>query len=161
MKPIVIKNNKVYANLDLSYSIASLSKFDVLYEHCHIQEHFYHPRGKIRRVKAGDRKNYHSSALIELRMEFVPYCGCKIDEQINPAVGMEEGSKSEQDIIYKWHFAHRHGFPTKLSGSGRGQSERFYDILNHPLSYLLMCNEHHELYDEETGEWKNPKNNKS
>ena len=160
MKALILKNNILTANLDLSYSLKNLSKFDILYDHYHTEEHFYHPRGKIKKVRVDDKKSYHASGMVELRMEFIPFCGCEMNEINNPPVGMDNDGKSEQDIIYKWHFAHRHGFRTDLSGSGRGEANRFYDIVNHPLSYILMCNEHHELYDEETGEWKN-KNNKS
>ena len=52
-------------------------------------------------------------------------------------------------------FSHRHGFPSKVDGTGRGLSVRVYDIVNNPLSYILQCEKCHEDYDRETREWKN------
>ena len=52
-------------------------------------------------------------------------------------------------------FSHRHGFPSNLKGLGRGLPERIYDIVNHPLSYILQCEKCHEDYDSDTREWKN------
>lgn len=43
-------------------------------------------------------------------------------------------------------FAHRHGMET-LQGSGRGLSERIYDIRRNPLNYLLLCKDCHRVYD--------------
>ena len=116
--------------------------------------------GKVKKIKKGDLKSINSSLIIELRKQFYPVC-CNYDDydpETNPAVGMMPGKSSSRDIIYKWNFVHRHGFPSDIGGSGRGQSAKAYDIINHPLSYMMMCNEHHEEYDRENGEWKNPKN---
>jgi len=47
------------------------------------------------------------------------------------------GSKQELQ------FAHR--MPTPLCGkNSRGSAERYYDILNHPLAYLLLCRYCHD-----------------
>lgn len=113
-------------------------------------------------TKSGKPKSIYASRIIELRKQFIPFCGCEIEEpEINEIVDMEENPDSSQDYIYEWHFAHRHNFPSNIKSSGRGQSKKFYDIYNHPLSYLLMCNVHHEEYDRENGEWRNPKNRKN
>ena len=37
---------------------------------------------------------------------------------------------------------------TDLNGRGRGRHERYYDILNNPKSYRLVCWTHHRLMDE-------------
>jgi predicted restriction endonuclease len=34
-----------------------------------------------------------------------------------------------------------------LNGRGRGRKERYYDVIRNPTSYLLMCKDHHEMYD--------------
>lgn len=38
---------------------------------------------------------------------------------------------------YRLEFAHIK--PTELKGEGRGRKERYYDILNNPDSYILLC----------------------
>lgn len=160
-KPIQISGNKVIALLDSEYSLKSLGTMEVN-KYYHKQSMTTHAHGKTVRKKKGSQKSRISSFIIELRKEFYPVC-CEDDEynpEENPPLYMPEGSSSKRDIVYKWNFVHRHGFPSNLSGSGRGQGNKAYDILNHPLSYMLMCNEHHEKYDRENGEWKNPKNHK-
>ena len=37
--------------------------------------------------------------------------------------------------------------PTGLSGMGRGRKERFYDLLRHPDSYIVLCHGCHEAMD--------------
>jgi predicted restriction endonuclease len=46
---------------------------------------------------------------------------------------------------YELQFAHIK--PTELNGRGRGRKERYYDVIRNPTSYLLMCKDHHEMYD--------------
>ncbi len=38
--------------------------------------------------------------------------------------------------------------PTGLNGTGRGRKERYYDIVNHKDSYVLLCRKHHKEYDQ-------------
>jgi len=108
-------------------------------------------------------KSLYASQIIDLRFQYQPFCHDEPDfnPNINEVVDMEEGGKSVRDFIYRWHFSHRHGFPSDLHSSGRGQKARAIDITKHPLSYILMCNAHHEEYDRENGEWRNPKNRKN
>ena len=40
-----------------------------------------------------------------------------------------------------------HVIPTKLSGKGRGMPQRIYDVLKHPLNYLLLCSNCHYKFD--------------
>jgi hypothetical protein len=47
--------------------------------------------------------------------------------------------------IENLQFAHRR--PTRLSGSGRGKRKRYYDIMNNPVNYILLCLVHHARYD--------------
>lgn len=42
-------------------------------------------------------------------------------------------------------FAHVH--PTMLKGMGRGRKERYYDIINNPECYALLCSPCHKRYD--------------
>lgn len=44
---------------------------------------------------------------------------------------------------YLLEFAHVR--PTKLSGRGRGFKERYTDIKNNPMNYLLTCKNHNDL----------------
>lgn len=46
---------------------------------------------------------------------------------------------------YELQFAHIR--PTNLNGMGRGRNERYYDIIRNPDAYILMCKDHHEMYD--------------
>lgn len=55
----------------------------------------------------------------------------------------KEGCSSTTEL----EFAHRHGYPTKLKGMGRGSTARFYDIVNNPVNYQLLCKKHHREYD--------------
>lgn len=49
----------------------------------------------------------------------------------------------------KLQFAHRHGFPTKVNGEGRGSEERIMDVKKYPAFYRLLCRIHHLIYDKE------------
>jgi hypothetical protein len=53
-----------------------------------------------------------------------------------------------------WSLEFAHIKPTKLNGEGRGLRKRFYDIVNHPDSYCLMCNKDHKYFDSLCGEIK-------
>lgn len=145
LKPIRIIKKQVKANLNYSYNLYSLSTFSL---------QRYMGKKKL--------KSRVASLIIDLRFQFQPYCVEHNHTDFNPmenrVIGQEEGSRSVQDFIYEWHFAHRHNFPSDLSGFGRGQSRRVKDIINHPLSYILLCNVAHENYDRETGEWRNNHN---
>lgn len=50
---------------------------------------------------------------------------------------------------------------TELNGKGRGRKERYYDILNHPTHYALLCGGKigetgcHEAYDSGNLELRN------
>jgi hypothetical protein len=46
---------------------------------------------------------------------------------------------------YSLEFAHIK--ETTISGKGRGMRIRFYDIINNPCSYILMCKKCHEHHD--------------
>jgi hypothetical protein len=149
-KPIKIKNGKVYARTVYDYSTEYLSELSlpVIYR-------------KSR--KKANKYKLRSNQIIDLRLQFQPFCqhmhkDLEFDPKINDVIGMKEGGKSAQDYIYEWHFAHRHGFLTDIHSSGRGMFARIKDIKNHPISYILLCNAHHEEYDRENGEWRNPKN---
>jgi 5-methylcytosine-specific restriction endonuclease McrA len=37
--------------------------------------------------------------------------------------------------------------PTDLNGRGRGRKERYYDVINNPTAYLLLCRNCHKLFD--------------
>lgn len=133
-KPIKITKTSVYAKLDYSLK----NRLGVRYY--------------------TDKKVYSriASYIRDLRVQFSPFCGCEMDKG-NPNNVVIEYDSENSEFLYQWHFAHRHGFPTDLYGSGRGMEARVADIMNHPLSYLLLCSAHHEEYDRESGEWKNPK----
>ena len=60
--------------------------------------------------------------------------------------GITEDKLRQQDQLY-WMLEFAHTKPTKLSGMGRGKRHRYYDILNHPDSYMLLCHNHHREYD--------------
>ena len=45
----------------------------------------------------------------------------------------------------KLQFAHRE--PTELSGEGRGRKERYYDVINNPCCYVLLCKKCHDVLD--------------
>ena len=159
-KPIRISGSKVRAILDLQYSLKNLGKLEIGKYYHRKSMTVYARDGKSKHIKKGSRKSRMGCAIIELRKQFPPVC-CDRDEydsEENPAMYMPDGSTSVKDLVYKWNFVHRHGFPSDLHGSGRGQAARARDIFNHPISYMMMCNEHHEEYDRENGEWKNPKN---
>lgn len=145
------RGNQFFADLDLSHSLHMLSVYDI----------------PIRYVSATKDENGNpklmslvSSQMVDLRLQYIPYCSKTHGHTDSPTknyiVGLNENSKSKQDYIYQWHFAHRHGFKTDIDGSGRGMSHRVHDILNHPISYILLCHVAHEEYDKETGEWKAP-----
>lgn len=143
--PIIIKNNKVRANLSLSHSIKTLSRYELP---------FRYPK----RNKKGELKSDAASKIIDLRLQFQPFCRFyhnhdDFDPEINEIIGKD--SESSQDFIHMWEMAHRHGFPSELDGPGRGERNRVRDIFNHPLSYFLLCNSAHEEYDKENGDWRN------
>ncbi len=149
MGPVKIREDgSVYVDLTYSVSLKALSKFEIPF--------------RYKKGKKGNHKLYVSQ-IIDLRLQFQPHCHDEpnFDPIKNEVIGMAENGKSARDFIYEWHFAHRHGFPSDLHSSGRGQSRKVRDIKNHPLSYILMCDAHHEEYDMENGEWKNPKNQKN
>jgi len=157
-KPIRIVNGQVVANLSYRITLHSLSE-DYYCDYVHMTDITWkNKKYGYKRKKKGEIKTKSASRIIELRMQFRPVCGHEdeFDYTVNDVVGLS--GSSSQDYVYKWHFAHRHGFPSDIKGSGRGQNLKVIDIFNHPLSYMLMCNEHHEQYDRENGEWKNPKN---
>jgi len=55
-------------------------------------------------TKSGKPKSIYASRIIELRKQFIPFCGCEIEEpEINEIVDMEENPDSSQDYIYEWH----------------------------------------------------------
>jgi hypothetical protein len=60
------------------------------------------------------------------------------------------GGKCQNELCSResgLEFAHRHDHGTKLNGRGRGRRERYYDVKNHPDSYVLLCHGCHEHYD--------------
>ena len=160
-RPIRVEGSHVFVIPKYSYSLKALSSvIPDKVRYLHKREAFWKDsEGKKHHIKKDTPKSKPATKLILLRSQFVPAC-CDVDfdPEYNEPVGMQPGSNSERDIIYRWHFVHRHGFPSDIHGSGRGQSSKASDILEHPLSYMLMCNEHHEEYDRENGEWRNPKN---
>ena len=160
-RPIRVEGSHVFVIPKYSYSLKALSSvIPDKVRYLHKREAFWKDsEGKKHHIKRDTPKSKPATKLILLRSQFVPAC-CDVDfdPEYNEPVGMQPGSNSERDIIYRWHFVHRHGFPSDIHGSGRGQSSKASDIMEHPLSYMLMCNEHHEEYDRENGEWKNPKN---
>lgn len=51
-------------------------------------------------------------------------------------------------IVENLEFAHKHNHKTDLSKKrGRGRKERYYDIMNNPESYILLCKTCHRIYD--------------
>jgi hypothetical protein len=58
----------------------------------------------------------------------------------------------------KLQFAHQ--FPSGLEGYGRGKNKRYWNIVNHPLSYVLLCENCHKEYDRYTGTWRSHKKKK-
>jgi hypothetical protein len=161
MRPIKVKGSVVSATMNYSYSLQSLSVFLPENTRYVFEKDIYWSNGdgKKHLIKKGTPKSVSATEIMELRRQFIPACcDADSDPKDNYPVGIEPGSSSQRDIIYRWHFVHRHGFPSDIHGSGRGQRYKVKDILKHPLSYMLMCDEHHEEYDRENGEWKNPKN---
>lgn len=53
-----------------------------------------------------------------------------------------------------WALEFAHLKDTGLSGDGRGQRKRYYDIKNHPECYTLMCKEDHHKFDRISPELK-------
>ena len=157
--PIKIVGTKVFAKLDYSISLKSLSELPrrhILWEN---NVYWRNDNGKHLKLK-GTPKGRGALLIAELRFEFRSFC-CNLDDfdpERNDIVEMKGGMR---DFVYEWHFVHRHGFSSDVYGSGRGQNVKANDILNHPLSYMLMCNKHHEEYDRENGEWRNPKNHEN
>ena len=151
-KPIIIKDGQVFAKLDLNFSLANFDKYELPIK-------YVKSRKNDGTVKYRSR---YSSRIVDLRFQLRPSCINHKHEDFNPEVndiiGKEPDSHSSRDFIYMWHFAHRHGFPSDVHSSGRGQSSKVRDIFNHPLSYILLCASEHENYDREDGEWRNPKN---
>lgn len=159
LKPIQISGGKVTALLDSEYSLKTLGIMEVG-KYYHRKSMVAYAKGKAKRIKKGTQKSRVACFIIALRKEFTPVC-CgteEYDPEDNPPLYLPPDSTSMKDLVCKWNFVHRHNFPSNLHGSGRGQQARSYDIFNHPVSYMMMCNEHHEEYDRENGEWKNPKN---
>ena len=164
IKPIKIrgKGKEVYARMSYTFSPRALSNyFEGRYLHGKDMA-WKNGDGQLHRARKGSPKSLSASKIIDLRIQFSTFLSVtNFDPCINPVVGApEKGSFSSQDFVYRYHFVHRHGFPSDIHGSGRGQEARTRDILNHPLSYLLMKNDDHEQYDRETGEWRNPLNHK-
>lgn len=160
ISPIKIAGKKVYVKPVYSATLKSLSEEYLPFRYPHPKNIFWkNGEGNSHKKKEGTVKSVHASKIVDLRIQFQPVC-CRGDFNLtrNDVVRMEENSFSARDFIYQWHFVHRHGFPSSVRGSGRGQSMKVADIVNHPLSYMLMCEKHHEEYDRENGEWKNPKN---
>lgn len=150
--PIVIRDGHVFARLDLRFSLADFNKYEL-------------PLKYVKSRKRDGSVKYRSnpsSRIVDLRFQFRPSCTDHthddFDPEVNDIIGREPDSRSSRDFIYMWHFAHRHGFPSDIHSSGRGQSSKVRDIFNHPLSYILLCAPEHENYDREDGEWRNPKN---
>lgn len=142
-----VKNGIVYVNPVYSTSLSALSRLELPF--------------RYKKGKKGHHRLYPSQ-IVDLRLQFQPHCHDEpgFDPTKNEVIGMAERGKSARDFIYEWHFSHRHGFPSDLHSSGRGQNRKVRDIKNHPLSYILMCDAHHKEYDLENGEWRNPKNHK-
>ena len=65
------------------------------------------------------------AAMAELKRTFPYRCKCK---------RCKDSSKLQ--------FAHKRKTPLSL-GAPRGRKEKYYDIVNHPKSYILMTKEHH------------------
>ncbi len=80
-------------------------------------------------------RSYYANRIIDLRVQFGVHCWF---------CGKECDPHGEDG---KFQFAHRHGFKTKLTGYGRGESNRVHDISNHPISYMLLCDNCHKKYD--------------
>lgn len=40
-----------------------------------------------------------------------------------------------------------HVKPTKCTGSGRGSTQRIYDVMTHLSHYILLCADCHDSYD--------------
>ena len=158
-KPIKIVGNSVLITQNSVVSLKVLSYLENELHYIHKTPLYWkNHSGKSHKKPVGSTKSYSAAHIINLRLQFRPTC-CNIDNydpQINDVVGLL--GDSAQDYEYAWHFVHRHGFPSQLHGSGRGQQNKVRDIINHPLSYMLMCNVHHEQYDRETDEWRNPHN---
>jgi hypothetical protein len=53
-----------------------------------------------------------------------------------------------------WELEFAHIKETGLSGEGRGQRKRYYDIKNHPDCYTLMCKKDHKDFDKISSELK-------
>ncbi len=163
IKPIRIRGNEVYTRTTYDFSLKALSNyFEGRYPH-EKDIVWKNGDGKLHRIRKGDPKSLYASKIIDLRIQFSTFLfDPDFDPLHNPVVGApEKGSISSQDFVYRYHFVHRHGFPSDVHGSGRGQRAKTADILNKPLSYLLMKNDDHEQYDRETGEWKNPLNHRN
>lgn len=163
IKPIKIRGKEVYARIDYDFSLKALSNY---FEGRYLHEkdiQWKNGDGKLHRIRKGTPKSLDASKIIDLRVQFSTFLSDpNFDPPHNPVVGVpEKGSVSSQDFVYRYHFVHRHGFPSDVHGSGRGQRTKTRDILNKPLSYLLMTDDDHEKYDRETGEWKNPLNHRN
>lgn len=151
-KPIVIRGRKVSARLDLQFSLSDFNKYELPFRYVKSRK----SDGTVKYRKQ------HSARIVDLRFQLRPSCINHTHEDFDPEendiIGIDPDSHSSRDYIYMWHFAHRHGFPSDIHSSGRGQSSKVRDIFNHPLSYILLCAPEHENYDREDGEWRNPKN---
>lgn len=163
LKPIKIQRGKVILKLNFSISLKSLAEF-IPNSYVHKKDIYWKNReGRYNKKSKGSPKSRSSCKIIDLRREFhsLIYPYETFNPEINDILTFPDSGRSAQDYEYNWHFVHRHGFPSDLYGSGRGQSAKARDIVNHPLTYLLMISEHHEQYDRDNGEWKNPNNHNS
>jgi len=53
-------------------------------------------------------------------------------------------------------FAHLPGKPTGIEGRGRGQPQRYHDILRYPECYVLLCEGCHKALDGRTWSYRDP-----
>jgi len=82
-------------------------------------------------IKTAFRKNWLNERFRELRFNYGNVCNfCGSQDRLE--------------------FAHR--LPTKVTGMGRGKIRRYYDIIKHPLHYILLCHDCHKQYDMENSE---------
>lgn len=81
-----------------------------------------------------DRKKYNRENLKRWR--------CRYREMLIQLFGGEC-----QECMMKETLEFAHKKPTGLNGQGRGSIRRIYDVMMHPEAYMLLCKEHHKLYD--------------
>lgn len=75
-------------------------------------------------------KKYHPKHRKELRDKLIEIFGGECQECL---------------MTVNLEFAHK--TPTGLNGDSRGSFTRIYDVIKYPECYMLLCKEHHKLYD--------------